>query len=292
MPQLLDTSAAPVAGHAARSGVPRLDLGALHPQAVGVAGDGAGRCGAVAYLLAGGSAATGWSMGASLAPVAPSGASGSMFAGLPAAPVLDPLAQARATFNVLGAAEKRALMLYVESMGSGGAGQAMGAQALDQGRRSHSVMQQGRLPPHAGSAQARASTITPQAHDWVCPRCSVVIHGRHWACPDCRVDKAGLEVVAGRCPWRCSSCGHINIFREDVCRGTQGLHCGHLRSIVGSLGAEFTGNDWVCVPCREHGGSLVRMWVRSQACRVCFTPRADMFGVTLVKDYAQGTAFI
>ena len=60
---------------------------------------------------------------------------------------------------------------------------------------------------------------------------------------------------------------------------------------VGSLGAEFTGNDWVCVPCREHGGSLVRMWVRSQACRVCFTPRADMFGVTLVKDYAQGTVF-
>ena len=291
MPPLLDTSAAPVARHAARIDVPRLDLGALHPQAGGVVGGGAGTCGAVAYLLAGGAAAMGVPMGSPQAPMAPMGAAGSMFDGLPAAPVLDPLAQARATFNGLGVAERRALLLYVESMGSGGGGQALGAQALDHGRRAHSVTQQGRMPLHAGSAQARASTITPQAHDWVCPRCGVDIHGRHRACPDCRVDQAGLEVAAARCPWRCSFCGHINIFKEDRCRGTQGVHCGHLRSIVGALGAEFTGNDWVCVPCREKGGHLVRMWVRSLACRVCYTLRSDMFGVTHVKDYAQGTAF-
>ena len=78
MPQLLDTSAAPVAGHAAGVVVPKLDLGALHPQAVGVAGGGAGTCGAVAYLLAGGSAATGVPMGSSQAPLAPSGASAGM----------------------------------------------------------------------------------------------------------------------------------------------------------------------------------------------------------------------
>ena len=148
------------------------------------------------------------------------------------------------------------------------------------------------MPAYVGSAQARANTITPQAHDWVCPRCGVDIHGRHRACPDCRVDQAGLEVAAARCPWRCSFCGHINIFKEDRCRGTQGVHCGHLRSIVGALGAEFTGNDWVCVPCREKGSHLVRMWVRSLSCRVCFTLRADMYGVTHVRDYAQGTAFI
>ena len=155
LPQLLDTPAAPVAGHAAGVVVPKLDLGALHPQAVGVAGDGAGRCGAVAYLLAGGSAATGWSMGASLAPVAPSGASGSMFAGLPAAPVLDPLAQARATFNGLGTAEKRALMLYVESMpcGQGGAGGGCGALPVAlQLLWAHQHLQGGRLPRHAGVA--------------------------------------------------------------------------------------------------------------------------------------------
>ena len=70
------------------------------------------------------------------------------------------------------------------------------------------------------------------------------------------------------------------------------MGCGHLRSIVGGLGAEFTGDDWVCVRCLEHGLQKVRMWVGKKECRKCLTALDDMYGVTHVRDYPEGTVFV
>ncbi len=97
---------------------------------------------------------------------------------------------------------------------------------------------------------------------------------------------------ADLCPWRCGQCGHINPFKEQACRGKAGVGCNHLRSILGGLGVEFTGNDWVCSRCLELGQQLVRMWAGRTECRRCFTALSDMReAVTRVRDYPEGTAF-
>ena len=245
----------------------------------------------------------GSSQGAGSAAAMPSMCSaGTMFDGLPAAPVDSDDVQrralmaagtkARATSEALDAVERRALRLYMESLGTDGAGQSAASQEQEHGRRAHSSTQQWHMPSYLGSAQARANTLAPQEHDWVCPSCNGFMHGRHRACHDCRVDRCGRAAPADRCPWRCSTCGHINTYKEDVCRGKPGVRCGHLRSIVGAHGAEFTGNDWVCVRCLEHGNQMVRMWVGKKVCRVCYTALVDMYGVTRVKDYPEGTVFV
>ena len=74
--------------------------------------------------------------------------------------------------------------------------------------------------------------------------------------------------------------------------GRQVGAAGTLRSIVGGPGVEFTGDDWVCDRCLEHGSQKVRMWVDKTECRLCHTALADMFGVTHVRDYPQGTVFM
>ena len=168
------------------------------------------------------------------------------------------------------------------------------------GRRAHSATNQWPMLPSGsggqaasrGPAQARANTQGPQVHDWICPGCGSTTHGRHRACPNCQLDRLGHPVALGLCPWRCGECGHINTYKELACRGKNYVGCGHLRSIVGGPRVEFTGDDWVCVPCIEHGQQKVRMWVGKTECRFCHTAREDMFGVTRVRDYPQGTVFL
>ena len=193
--------------------------------------------------------------------------------------------KARATLDALDPAARRALRMFLDDLGS--------EQEVVQGRRALSSTQRWR-PAAEGSAQARANTHAPQAqeHDWVCPGCKGYMHGRHRACQDCRVDREGIGVRADLCPWRCGQCGHINPAKEQACRGKPGMGCGHHRSIVGGLGVEFMGNDWVCGRCRELGQQLVRMWVGRTECRRCYTTLAEMRDtVTYVRNYPEGTLF-
>ena len=67
-------------------------------------------------------------------------------------------------------------------------------------------------------------------------------------------------------------------------RATRGIHVSHPVTVGG--------DDWVCVPCIGHGQQKVRMWVGKTECRFCHTAREDMFGVTRVRDYPQGTVFM
>ena len=170
-------------------------------------------------------------------------------------------------------------------------GMGFGVGERGHGRRAHSSSY-GTAPGPHGSAQVRSNTMAPQEHDWKCPQCARAMHGRRKACWSCRVDRDGCVVLPDLCPWQCTSCGHINPDKYDRCRGKEGVPCGHLRSIVGTHGAEHTRNDWVCVRCSEPGQQLVRMGVGKKACRLCYTALEDMQGVTLVKDYPEGTVFM
>ena len=306
---------------AAKAAVPKLDMGAVHPQQA----SGAGTCGAVAYLLAGGPLAAGVPMGSAQGAYSgkaagAAGLAGSMFDGLPAAPraaggsvgaapgaaravtpmrsmgsagsmgddhsweMEDAGAQALATLEALGPLARNAMRVYL------GLGMGVGEGERGHGRRAHSTSCGAAPVPH-GSDHARANTLAPQEHDWRCPLCSRTLHGRHKGCWNCRVDKDGRGVVPDLCPWQCTSCGHINPHRFERCRGKEGAPCNHLRSIVGAPGAGHTKDDWVCVRCREHGLLLVRMGVGKKACRSCHTALADMPDVTHVRDYPDGTAF-